>query len=155
MDVCTRVLLTTIRRYRSDASYNDFFDPPLRVKPSSQATPKPGKVRFHDEVKVKKIKARGRNLPLNADVVEDEEEEEDESGESEESDGETPGYHDMDMEDMEDTDGEHGEDAALDDDSDTDHGGRGDMERIRTDLFADEDENEEDGKPFMTYTRFL
>ncbi|GLB36182.1 hypothetical protein LshimejAT787_0304700 [Lyophyllum shimeji] len=66
-----------------EAMYADFFEPPARppgkqpnhrVKnKSSKAT---GKVRFHDEVRVKKIKAKGKNLPLSTMDDDDEEEEE-------------------------------------------------------------------------------
>ncbi|GAW03689.1 Mpp10 protein [Lentinula edodes] len=60
--------------------YNDFFKPP---KQSKQPL-KPTTVRFRDEVRVKKIKAQGKNLPLSG-LYGDDEEEEEEAEEEEEN----------------------------------------------------------------------
>lgn len=62
--------------------YHDFFEPPLgaslpraKTKPKGNLPDSSGQVRFHDEVKVLKIKARGKNLPVwtteDADSVDD------------------------------------------------------------------------------------
>jgi len=49
--------------------YRDFFEIPKnrspRLRPSVKGqSDSEGRVRFHDEVRVKKIKAKGKNLPL-------------------------------------------------------------------------------------------
>ncbi|KAF8560374.1 hypothetical protein OG21DRAFT_1492752 [Imleria badia] len=56
--------------------YNDFFEPPPRVQNRSIRS---SKVRFHERVSVKKIKAVGKGMPLSSmdDEDSDEEEEED------------------------------------------------------------------------------
>ncbi|KAF5370209.1 hypothetical protein D9615_010047 [Tricholomella constricta] len=69
-----------------ETMYHQFFEPPPRImgtkfisKTKNYSSKAAGQVRFHDEVRVKKIKAKGKNLPLYAmddDVDEDEEEKE-------------------------------------------------------------------------------
>ncbi|KAJ3854902.1 U3 small nucleolar ribonucleoprotein complex, subunit Mpp10 [Lentinula lateritia] len=114
--------------------YNDFFKPPKQSKQPS----KPTTVRFRDEVRVKKIKAQGKNLPLSGLYGDDEEEEEEEEeeniawagdGSSEDEDA------DVGVEDEDDGDGS--EDFA-------DHQ-RDAISRVKDDLFAD-DEHEEPQK---------
>ncbi|KAJ3814509.1 U3 small nucleolar ribonucleoprotein complex, subunit Mpp10 [Lentinula aff. lateritia] len=115
--------------------YNDFFKPPKQSKQPS----KPTTVRFRDEVRVKKIKAQGKNLPLSGLYGDDEEEEEEEEeeeniawagdGSSEDEDADV-GVEDED-------DGNGSEDFA-------DHQ-RDAISRVKDDLFAD-DEHEEPQK---------
>ncbi|KAJ7706140.1 U3 small nucleolar ribonucleoprotein complex, subunit Mpp10 [Mycena rosella] len=67
-----------------EAFYKDFFEPPRHTAPVR--TPKPissqkksGTVRFHEEVRVKNIKAKGKNLPLNTlDEDDDDDDDDDE-----------------------------------------------------------------------------
>ncbi|KDQ30727.1 hypothetical protein PLEOSDRAFT_1036174 [Pleurotus ostreatus PC15] len=113
-----------------DAYYKDFFEPPPRLpakkdkrkKPPAPTSPKkPGTVRFAEEVRVKKIKSKGRSLP-------DEDEDDDD--------------------DDDDDDDESEEDEEQDDDSDDDESGeegegRETIERLKDDLFADEEDEEE------------
>ncbi|KAH9898432.1 U3 small nucleolar ribonucleoprotein complex, subunit Mpp10 [Cubamyces lactineus] len=144
--------------------YKDFFDPPSGVKQpkvkkatksADQPAPSKGKVRFHDEVRVKKIKAKGKNLPVSTMFYEEEEDEEDDSGEegeegseggSDESAGDVEEEFDH-GEDMEDVsmldDGSvgdvEGSDVSMEDD-DEEHTGYETIERLKDDLFADDDD---------------
>jgi U3 small nucleolar RNA-associated protein MPP10 len=59
----------------SEVFYHDFFEPLRgaslsRTNTASKKNPSSGQVRFHEEVKVTKIKARGKNLPVS--LMEDE-----------------------------------------------------------------------------------
>lgn len=54
--------------------YNDFFEPPLRMQSRSVRS---SKVRFHERVSVKKIKAVGKGMPVSSMGDEDSDEEED------------------------------------------------------------------------------
>ncbi|KAI0662794.1 Mpp10 protein [Cubamyces menziesii] len=149
--------------------YKDFFDPPSgaklpkvkkATKSADQPPPSKGKVRFHDEVRVKKIKAKGKNLPVSTMFYEEEEDEEDDSnGEeeegSEEDSDESAGDAEEDFdngEDLEDVsmldDGSVGDledgDVSMEDD-DEEHAGYETIERLKDDLFADDDEKPEEG----------
>lgn len=53
--------------------YNDFFEPPLRMQNRRLRS---SKVRFHDRVSVKKIKAVGKGMPVSSMGDEDSDEEE-------------------------------------------------------------------------------
>ncbi|KAI0335305.1 Mpp10 protein [Cubamyces sp. BRFM 1775] len=143
--------------------YKDFFDPPSgtklpklkkATKGVDQPPPSKGKVRFHDEVRVKKIKAKGKNLPVSTMFYEEEEDEEDGSdGEegseesSDESEGDAEGEFDHDeyMEDLsmldDDSVGEmEGSDVSMED-GDEEHTGYETIERLKDDLFADDDDD--------------
>ncbi|KAI0374201.1 Mpp10 protein [Pilatotrama ljubarskyi] len=144
--------------------YKDFFEPPSRAmlpkpkKPveASQASSSKGKVRFHDEVRVKKIKAKGNNLPVSAMFYEDDEEdEEDEGEEDDEMDDDEDGFEDdedMGEEGMalSDDDEEDEEDDAMEEDEE---GAEYEtMERLKDDLFAD-DEEEQSQEDLSTYEK--
>ena len=129
-----------------------------------------GKVRFHEEVKVKKIKPKGKGLPVNTPAYWTEEMNDDEEFEGFESEeGMLNGHLDLDQDyevDSEDEDGDDdddddgvedddddGEDDEKDDDEDDgeddqDIGqeGRQAVERLKDDLFAEEDSEEEPEK---------
>ncbi|KAJ8495826.1 hypothetical protein ONZ51_g1453 [Trametes cubensis] len=149
--------------------YKDFFDPPSgaklpkvkkATKSADQPPPSKGKVRFHDEVRVKKIKAKGKNLPVSTMFYEEEEDEEDDSnGEEEEGSEEDTDESAGDAEegfdngeDLEDVsmldDGSvgdlEGSDVSMEDD-DEEHAGYETIERLKDDLFADDDEKPEEG----------
>ena len=74
--------------------YNDFFDPPelsstlkRDTAPSSRKT----KVRFHEEVKVREIKARGKGIPVSTLTLigsgdDDDDDDDDEEDEDEDED---------------------------------------------------------------------
>ena len=138
---------------------------------SSKKSPvraKAGRVRFHEEVKVKKIKAKGKGLPVNTSVYWEEGVDDDEvfEGFGDEG-GVLNGHLDLDHEFDDSEDGDEDED---DDDDDTDEGededdedseedggevgqkGRQAVERLKDDLFAEEDSEEEseEGKPCDT-----
>ncbi|KAI0778152.1 Mpp10 protein-domain-containing protein [Trametes elegans] len=145
--------------------YRDFFEPPSRVKvlkpkkaskPVEEPSSSKGKVRFHEEVRVKKIKAKGKNLPLSTMFYEEEEDDDDDEYEGEEEDG-----SDVDDEEGFDLDEDMGEEDAdllggSDEESDeSEEGGENEdvsmgedeegadyetMERLKDDLFADEDD---------------
>jgi len=146
--------------------YGDFFDPPSGM--STKKLPvrvKAGKVRFHEEVKVKKIKAKGKGLPVNTTVYWEEEMdgEEDFAGFGDE-DGMLNGHLDLDQdyeedseEDSEDDDDDNDDNESDDTDEDEDEGdedseegdqevgqmGRQAVERLKDDLFAEVDSEEE------------
>ncbi|KAK7064202.1 Mpp10 protein-domain-containing protein [Favolaschia claudopus] len=114
--------------------YKDFFDPPPRSAPPRSKPKKAGTVRFHEEVRVKNIKPKGKNLPLNPQAEEeddDDDEDFDEESESEEGDdGEEDDEEDGDED--EDVAGESGEGSAF-------HGTET-IERLKNDLFAEEED---------------
>ena len=97
--------------------YKDFFDPPTRAphqsarekskgkaKAKGPVAPAPrGKVRFHEEVKVRMIKPKGKNLPTSTLYAPDDEDDEDDDDEEDED----YEYHE---EDEDDEDGEDGDD---------------------------------------------
>ncbi|KAF4572854.1 hypothetical protein EYR36_007364 [Pleurotus pulmonarius] len=112
-----------------EAYYKDFFEPPPRLpakkdkrkKTAAPTSPKkPGTVRFAEEVRVKKIKSKGKSLPGEED--EDDDDDDDESGEDEQDN--------VSDDDDDDEEGEEGE-------------GRETIERLKDDLFADEEDEEE------------
>ncbi|KAG6334437.1 hypothetical protein ID866_4651 [Astraeus odoratus] len=140
--------------------YKDFFDAPKSSKSRVSAiTSKQSKVRFHDEVKVKNIKAKGRGLPVSTmmyEVDEDDEEDEDyvppddqededvemmltdDSDEVESSEGGSEDAED----DGDDSDEEAGDEEASDE-GEENEGNRWTMERIKDDLFAEDQEEEQ------------
>ncbi|KAK0245809.1 Mpp10 protein [Armillaria nabsnona] len=128
--------------------YKDFFAPPRSgtSKREKKETRKDG-VRFHDEVRVKKIKAKGKNLPLslmfNADEDEDGEEEDDEDEDDEGLIEALQGDEDEDEEFSDDGDGdEDNEDMDMEDGA-SEHSGGDAIDRLKDDLFAEEDEEPE------------
>ncbi|TFK89783.1 Mpp10 protein [Polyporus arcularius HHB13444] len=142
--------------------YRDFFEPPSRkvqnVKKLPKAAHQPssstGKVRFHEEVKVRKIKAKGKNLPVSAtfyEVEEDDGEDDDDEYEEEEGvDSKQDEDEEMDQDDgLLDPDSEEAnedeEDVSMDDEED-EQSGLATMERLKDDLFADDNqENTQEG----------
>lgn len=148
--------------------YGDFFDLPPGMslkKPPVRA--KAGKVRFHEEVKVKKIKPKGKGLPVNTpayweeEMGDDEEFEgfangggilnghldldqdyEEDSGDDEDEDD---GDDDDDMGEYDDDDDDDEDDDEDDEGGDQEVGqkGRQAVERLKDDLFAEEDSEEE------------
>ncbi|KDQ63722.1 hypothetical protein JAAARDRAFT_169865 [Jaapia argillacea MUCL 33604] len=132
--------------------YKDFFDPPPKPKPAAKSQKKAhvnvpkvaGKVRFHEEVRVKKIKSNGKGLPVSmlrgAPGDDDEEEtDDDEYGEQMSfDDDEAVGFGGMDSEES-DEDSSLG---ALDEVDGED--GRETIDRLKDDLFAEEEEPDAD-----------
>ncbi|KAJ8072448.1 U3 snoRNP protein [Marasmius tenuissimus] len=130
--------------------YNDFFKAP-RGKKTAKAPELPkkaGSVRFHDEVRVKKIKPTGRSRPTASLYTGDDDEDEDAefsfgdlgTGETEE-DG--FGEFDEDEEDegevLNDEDDSEDEDAEEEDDENP----RDTIERLKDDLFAEEESDQQ------------
>lgn len=97
---------------------------------------KTSKVRFHDEVRVKEIKSRGKGNPVSImkngiTWEEEEEEEEDEDDYEFEDDGESDDENEGEL------------DEGDDDDEGTSNegeGGRETIERLKDDLFAENEE---------------
>lgn len=95
---------------------------------------KTSKVRFHDEVRVKEIKSRGKGNPVSImknGITWEEEEEED--------------GDDYEFEDDEESDDENEEELEEEDDDDEGtsnegEGGRETIERLKDDLFAENEE---------------
>ncbi len=138
--------------------YSDFFDAlPRSQKAGSARRPgasAPSKVRFHDEVKFKTIKAReGKGLALSItqllDNVLDDDDDEDsfevESEEDSEDDqqGDTQGQlvnEDSDAELSSDDEGSHSDDDRSPEDRFAFSNGHQTIKRLQDDLLADEDE---------------
>lgn len=156
--------------FRSEPMYTDFFDPPPGMPTEkSPVRPKAGKVRFHEEVKVKKIKPKGKGLPVNtpaywAEETGDEEEFVGFEGEDgmvnghldPDGDYEVDSEEDDDDDDDDDEDDDEDEEEEEDDEDgdaeeeDSDEDGDGDdqeigqkgrqaVERLKDDLFAEGD----------------
>ncbi|KAI6028826.1 Mpp10 protein [Pisolithus orientalis] len=124
-----------------DYFYKDFFDVPRSSNlRRTTSTSKPSKVRFHDQVKVKKIKARGKGLPVSAMMYEeDDEDDEDFVPEDDDSNDE-----EMTEEGDEDEDEEEGEEDEEEEDVQTEDGTRLAIERMKDDLFAEDEEQQKD-----------
>jgi U3 small nucleolar RNA-associated protein MPP10 len=76
-----------------EAYYKDFFEPPPRhphsrfkSQPSATLSNISGQVRFHDEVRVKTIKAKGKGNPVSTMDLLDEEDEDSDYGDEQGSD---------------------------------------------------------------------
>ncbi|KAF9643844.1 Mpp10 protein [Thelephora ganbajun] len=142
---------------QTEPMYGDFFDPPPGMaSKKSPVRAKAGKVRFHEEVKVKKIKAKGKGLPVNTPIFWEEAMDDDEGFEGfGDEDGILNGHVDPNPDYEEDSEGDDDEDDDMDEDEDEDDGdseeddrevdqkGRQAVERLKDDLFADEGSEEE------------
>lgn len=135
--------------YSTEAFYKDFFEPPRNSAPArpkkSPASPKKaGTVRFHEEVRVKNIKAKGKNLPLS--TLEDDDDEDDEEEDAYEAFGET-GFGEMDEDEEEEAE-EADEDGDQNSGAESDTGsfnGAETIERLKDDLFAEEEDEPPEG----------
>uniref|UniRef100_A0A0W0EXV0 U3 small nucleolar ribonucleoprotein protein MPP10 n=1 Tax=Moniliophthora roreri TaxID=221103 RepID=A0A0W0EXV0_MONRR len=137
----------------SNLYYKDFFKAPPKSKKSyrksSESPKKAGSVRFHEEVRVKKIRPKGKNRPT-AEMYIDDNDDEDEDVDVDEF-GELNGFGSQgggsDEEGMDDDDAEvwggiNGNDDDSDDDKGDDDGGdnpRDTIERLKDDLFAEDE----------------
>ncbi|KAI0669932.1 Mpp10 protein-domain-containing protein [Trametes maxima] len=154
--------------------YKDFFEPPRGVKPpkAKKATkpengppPSKGKVRFHEEVRVKKIKAKGKNLPVSAMFYEEEEDGEDyEEGEEEDdTDDDDEGEEGIGREDgtevesvgfSDSSEAEDVGDVSMGEDDEDEDDGYETIGRLKDDLFAeDDDDDEERHKGLSSYEK--
>ncbi|KAG2350396.1 Mpp10 protein [Suillus weaverae] len=115
--------------------YKDFFDAPrgFGSKVTTNASSSKPKVRFSEQVRVKSIKAKGKGLPLSS--LMDDDDSDDESGLHMYL--EDPDEVMMDAE-VEESFVDEYEDGDGDDDDDDE--GRATIERLKDDLFAEEDE---------------
>lgn len=161
--------------------YNDFFVPPAR---SASSKPKPktttplkqaGRVRFHDEVKVRKIRPRGRGQPVSAltllrgGLAGDDDEEDDDYGkldeEGEEMDAQDEawngaadedGFGEMDEDEelgvSDDDEGGDEDDEDIEDEM-SEEGDEETIERFRDDLFAEEDGQDDDNANMTNYEK--
>ena len=150
----------------AEPMYGDFFDPPPGMAPTkSPVRVKAGRVRFHEEVKVKKIKPKGKGLPVNTPAYWGEEVGDDEDFEGFGDDGGLLNGHldldqdyeqdseddddddddDMDEDEDEDEDDDDEDEDSEEDDQEAGQRGRQAVERIKDDLFAEEDSEEQSG----------
>ncbi|KAJ3548405.1 hypothetical protein NM688_g5303 [Phlebia brevispora] len=145
----------------SELYYKDFFAPPSRKAIKSQrhqsaacssSEPIQTAVRFSDEVRVKKIKAKGKNLPVSTtfDLISEEDNEDEEFGEkmvdSEDDDESEDEESQQDSGSDDEESGDEGQQVLKEEDAEGSEEGwdtRETIERFRDDLFADE-ETEED-----------
>ncbi|KAM6498141.1 U3 small nucleolar ribonucleoprotein complex, subunit Mpp10 [Amanita muscaria] len=118
--------------------YKDFFVPPKRQQSSkTPASPKPiGKVRFHEEVRVKKIKAKGKGQPVST-LYEEEDDFEYDFGELDDAEDE---YGESDDYSNESEAGDRVSGLSSADSSSDDGNGRETIDRFKDDLFAEEEE---------------
>ncbi|TFK57270.1 Mpp10 protein [Heliocybe sulcata] len=130
-----------------EAFYKDFFEPPPKNKTATNRPipSKTTKVRFHDEVRVKKIKAKGKGLPTSfinggsdnmslSDLA-------DQYGEDISDDAEEGMEGSEEESCLEDDDGTS--DGNGEDDDDQEFDDVDTMERFKDDLFAEDDEQPE------------
>ena len=136
--------------------YSDFFDPPHGVKSGKSArrpgATAPSKVRFHDEVKVKTIKPRGKGLPLSImRLLDDEPDDDDDASFETESEDDSDddqwditqrhpvnknsGAVSSSADEGGELDGDEGPEGKF-----TFNGGHHTIKRLQDDLLADEDE---------------
>jgi U3 small nucleolar RNA-associated protein MPP10 len=147
--VCMIWKMLTIYNY-SEPFYRDFFDPPPRMptpKPGGKSKAKAphslpptnmGKVRFHEEVQVRNIKAKGKNRPLSTMYDDDDDEDEDDDEEY----GEQMTFDDFEaaMDGGGSEDDEEDEDGSSRDEDENEEGdGRDTIARLKDDLFADDE----------------
>jgi U3 small nucleolar RNA-associated protein MPP10 len=108
--------------------YADFFEPPPKKKKTkvvNAVSPvKTGKVRFHEEVRVKEIKAKGKKLPLSKNITLSQV-----FGGDQDEDGDSV---------VEDEDDGAADEGTFGNEAD----GLETIERLKDDLFADEEEPE-------------
>lgn len=147
--------------------YKDFFDPPSRALNSSKSKgkgrtktplmpnnmnsshPKANKVRFHEEVRVRNIKPKGKNLPLST-MYDGEEDEDGEDGFGKEMSfgdfdddglgGAKMAFPSVNGDDMDEDEEISGSESDV---------GQDTIGRLKDDLFAEEDETQ-DGQFFPT-----
>src|ERR1700722_17132749 len=121
--------------------YKDFFELPRRgpanISTSAPETPKTpqtkGRVRFHEEVRVRNIKAKGRGIPVSMMKMLDEEEDDDEEDDAfEEMSSFERSSEDIDSFEVNDDDMAELSDEIHDDNV------RGTIERLKDDLFAED-----------------
>ncbi|KIP11982.1 hypothetical protein PHLGIDRAFT_10298 [Phlebiopsis gigantea 11061_1 CR5-6] len=138
-----------------ESFYNDFFAPPSKVVAKGQSqqklktdSPKKAGVRFHDEVRVKNIKAKGKSMSLSAMYDLGEDDSSDEKLSASEDEYEDEEAEDSDSE-LEDEDEEHDIEADEEEDvemasqsEDNGEDTRETIERLKDDLFADENDDE-------------
>ncbi|KAJ3526875.1 hypothetical protein NMY22_g9997 [Coprinellus aureogranulatus] len=136
--------------------YADFFEAPKKAAPptkkskASEAGSSKG-VRFHDEVRVKKIKASGKGRSLNDDddgygeiLTEDDASDSEDDAEFGEEDDDEDEDEDTGSQDF-DSEEEYSEDEGQI------H--RETIQRLKDDLLADDDEEDESKKDMTTYER--
>lgn len=153
---------TLLSGVHPEPMYKDFFDPPPRSQPARvkqsviPAAPKEnGRVRFHDEVRVKNIKSRGKGLPVNimsllspraqtlaAAVANDDEEYAGFTMNRDDIDDEGS-EDDVALDEDDEDEGSFGSDVEMEEGSELDEDGQDTMERFKDDLFA-EDKDESD-----------
>ncbi|CAA7266467.1 unnamed protein product [Cyclocybe aegerita] len=129
--------------------YRDFFEPPTRYSSTSPAKSKKqtnGLVRFHEEVRVKRIKPTGKNRPMHEDSDEDDEEEDEDEGEEDDDYGEDDSDEDEDEEasaEEQDLRAEEKISGEISDESSELE--ENTIQRLKHDLSAhEEDDNEDD-----------
>lgn len=138
--------------------YRDFFDPPPResaLQPEDKSEPKfsgavspvtPGKVRFHEEVRVRNIKVKGKNRPLSTMYEDDDDE--DDNDQITFGDFEAAVHREDFEEDLDEATSSFklSEEGHFEDDEDEDGSDDGDgrdtIARLKDDLFADDKEKE-------------
>jgi U3 small nucleolar RNA-associated protein MPP10 len=157
--------ITDVDIFTTESYYKDFFEPPPRnavfkskTKPSDVPLPKKsGQVRFHEEVRVKTIKAKGKGMPVGTmDLLNDDDDEDDED---EDAFGEMMTFDDQ--EDYGEDDDDDEEDGEGEDDftaggneSESEAGGLETIQRLKDDLFA-EDESPDEPGAFYSNSIFL
>lgn len=143
--------VTNLNTIATESYYKDFFEPPPRnpvskrkIKPSDvPPSKKSGQVRFHDEVRVKTIKAKGKGIPVGtADLLYVGDVDEDEDGF-----GEEVTFDD----DEEEEERQKGDEDVVDfgstgeNQSEHEAGGLETIQRLKDDLFAEDQTPDDQG----------
>ncbi|KAF8078590.1 U3 small nucleolar ribonucleoprotein complex, subunit Mpp10 [Lyophyllum atratum] len=137
---------------QGEAMYRDFFEPPkvaggrLKTKPKNGSSKATGQVRFHEEVRVKKIRAKGKNLPLSS--MDD-----DDDAEEEEGSRFPTAVHQQEWISSASSEDSivSGDDEDAESHQDEDDPRRDTIERLKDDLFAEEEESPH--QDFSTHER--
>jgi len=131
--------------------YRDFFEPPPRIaggrhgtKPKNSSSKATGQVRFHEEVRVKKIRAKGKNLPLST-MDDDDDEEEEEDSRLQTAVHQQEWLSNASSEDSIILDDDENAESHQDDDDPR----RDTIERLKDDLFAEEEDIPHQGEPLV------
>jgi len=131
----------TERRSLAAPFYNDFFKPPRLGRQAAVKRYDAGSVRFHDEVRVRKIKAKGEGQPVSS-MYEDDSDSDLEEDEEEGRENGPVFMDDGDADASEESDEGHSSGGG---ESEGDIAMDNTIQRLQDDLFADEEDDLQQG----------
>jgi U3 small nucleolar RNA-associated protein MPP10 len=118
--------------------YNDFFRPPRHNKNVNTKKSDAGSVRFHDEVRVRKIKAKGKNHPVSSTYINEDDDDDESSFFTEQGD-------EISSEGSEEGPDEGSDEESDSEESEADQTMHDTIHRLQDDLFADEEDDFQQG----------